>query len=164
MKELKISNELLRHCFAHGAQGYPEEVCGILAGPEDKPHLVTAAHPLANILNQKHAEDPEGFPRTAAEGYVLDPREHMLLERKLGKSGEAVRVIYHSHVDVGAYFSDEDKRRALWNDEPLYPGVAYLVCGVKNRKPDGAVLVWYDPSNRLFSETRIVPPGQGAGE
>jgi proteasome lid subunit RPN8/RPN11 len=162
MKVLSISPDLLRHCFAHGAEGYPEEVCGVLAGPESEPDRVTAAYRISNILNQKHAEDPQGFPRTAAEGYLLDPREHMLLERKLGNEGHVIRVIYHSHVNVGAYFSDEDKRRALWNGEPLYPGVAYLVCGVKDRKPDGAVLVSYDHATRSFVETRVLAAGSGA--
>jgi proteasome lid subunit RPN8/RPN11 len=161
MKTLSIPAELLRHCFAHGAEGYPEEVCGVLAGPETAPERVTGAFRISNILNQKHAEDPHGFPRTAAEGYLLDPKEHMLLERKLEKEHQIIRVIYHSHVNVGAYFSEEDRRRALWNGEPLYPGVAYLVCGVKDRKPDGAVLVAYDPAKRAFAETRIVEPGSG---
>jgi len=159
MKILNIPPEVLDACFAHGAEGYPEEVCGILAGPENEPQRVTAAHRIPNVLNQKHAEDPKGFPRTAREGYLLDPLEHMKLERRLNGAGQVIRGIYHTHVNVGAYFSDEDKRRALWNGEPLYPGVAYLVCGVKDRTPDGAVLVWYEAAKREFVEARIVKAG-----
>jgi len=162
MNELKIPPGLLRLCFARGAEGYPEEVCGVLAGPESDPLALTAAHPVRNILNRLHAEDPQRYPRSAADGYVLDPKEHMLLERKLSREGHAIRVIYHSHVDVGAYFSEEDKRRALWEGEPLFPDVAYLICGIKAGKPDGAVLAWFDSATRAFTETRILAAGAGA--
>jgi adenylyltransferase/sulfurtransferase len=161
MNQLKIPSELLRFCFARAAEGYPEEVCGVLAGPESDPRDVTAAHPVRNILNRLHGEDPQRYPRQATHGYVLDPKEHMLLERKLSQDGQAIRVIYHSHVDVGAYFSEEDQRRALWEGEPLFPDVAYLVCGIKGRAPDGAVLAWFDPATRAFTETRILPAGAG---
>ncbi|MFI5400213.1 MAG: Mov34/MPN/PAD-1 family protein [SAR324 cluster bacterium] len=161
MNELTIPEDLLQRCFALGVQGYPEEVCGVLAGPESDPKRLTAAHPVRNILNRLHAEDPERYPRTAAEGYVLDPKEHMLLERKLTQEGQTIRVIFHSHVEVGAYFSEEDKRRALWDGEPLFPGVAYLVCGIKERRPDGAILARFDPGRRDFTETRILAPGSG---
>ncbi len=33
----------------------------------------------------------------------------------------AVDVIYHSHIDAGAYFSATDKQNALMNGEPFYP-------------------------------------------
>ena len=162
MNELKIPSALLSNCFARGVEGYPEEVCGVLAGPESDPLALTAAHPVRNILNRLHAEDPQRYPRTAAHGYVLDPKEHMLLERKLSREGQAIRVIFHSHVDVGAYFSEEDQRRALWEGEPLFPDVAYLICGIQQRQPDGAVLAWFDPATRAFTEARLLPPGTGA--
>jgi proteasome lid subunit RPN8/RPN11 len=79
----------------------------------------------------------------------------MLLERRLGQEGQAIRVIYHSHVEVGAYFSAEDTKRALWDGQPLFPGVGYLVCGIKDRRPDGAVIAWYDPASGVFVETPV---------
>ena len=161
MKQLHIPQELLRLCFERGAQGYPEEVCGVLSGPESDPLSVTAAHPIANVLNRLHAEDPERYPRTAKEGYVLDVDAHFKLERRLGREHQAIRVIFHSHVDVGAYFSQEDIRRALWEGQPLYPGVGYLVCGIKDRRPDGAVIAWFDATKGTFTETRILAPGTG---
>src|SRR5438132_2525843 len=49
---------------------------------------------------------------------------------RLEGDGFTVAVIYHSHVDAGAYFSDTDKRQALIGDAPAYPGAAYLVTSV----------------------------------
>ena len=49
----------------------------------------------------------------------------LFLQRSL--DGERpVQVIYHSHVDVGAYFSEEDSRAATRDGEPIFP-VDYLV-------------------------------------
>ena len=39
-------------------------------------------------------------------------------------------VIYHSHVDAGAYFSETDRRQALVGGEPAYPGAVYVVTSV----------------------------------
>ncbi|HKI98136.1 MAG TPA: M67 family metallopeptidase [bacterium] len=140
---LSIPPALVQRCFAHGASTYPEEGCGALSGPANG-DAVDGYHPIANILNQMHAEDPERYPRTGANGYFMDPAEMMRLEKALAAEGRAVKVIFHSHVDVGAYFSAEDKTRALWAGQPLLPGIAYLVCGVKARQPDGAILAWFD--------------------
>ena len=46
---------------------------------------------------------------------MIDPREQMILERSLKKEGKEIKVIYHSHPDVGAYFSEKDKEGAMWN-------------------------------------------------
>ena len=141
---IAIPTSLLQRCYEHGAGAYPDEGCGVLSGPANGEGVLDNWHPLTNILNRLHAEDPEGYPRTAREGYVIDPGEMMRLEKSLAAEGRKIKVIVHSHVDVGAYFSEEDKTRALWAGEPIQPGIAYLVCGVKDRRPDGAILAFFD--------------------
>jgi proteasome lid subunit RPN8/RPN11 len=148
MVSLKIPGKLLSLCFEHGRECYPEEACGVLSGPESDGGALTEAHRLPNVLNQLHGEDPQRYPRTAREGYVMDPQAHLRLERRLRAEGRSVKVLYHSHADVGAYFSAEDRQRALWDGQPLYPGTAYLVCGIKQGQPDGAILAWYDEAAR----------------
>ena len=151
---LTIPKALLQRCYAHGAQTYPEEGCGILSGPAGA-DAVDGCHPIDNVLNRMHAEDPGRYPRTGADGYFMDPAQMMRLDRALAKEGRAVKVIFHTHVDVGAYFSAEDKTRALWAGEPLLPGIAYLVCGVKARRPDGAILAWFDDTTRDFASAPV---------
>ncbi|HEX9844325.1 MAG TPA: M67 family metallopeptidase [bacterium] len=151
---LTIPPALLERCFAHGAGTYPEEGCGVLSGPAGSA-AVDGYHPVPNILNRMHAEDPERYPRTGSDGYFMDPAEMMRLEKALAREGRAVKVIFHSHVDVGAYFSQEDKTRALWAGEPLLPGMVYLVCGVKARQPDGAILAWFDEAARDFATAPV---------
>lgn len=150
----EIPQAVLALCFAHGAETYPEEGCGVLSGPKEA-NVADTFHPIPNILNRLHAEDPERYPRTAAEGYVLDPEVHVRLERDLQAQGREIKVIVHSHVDVGAYFSQEDKDRATWAGEPLLPGMVYLVCGVKARAPDGAILAYFDEAQRGFATVTV---------
>ena len=49
-------------------------------------------HPMRNIMNELHEEDPEQYPRTGRDGYMIDPREHMKLERSLKKEGKQIKV------------------------------------------------------------------------
>jgi adenylyltransferase/sulfurtransferase len=141
---------MLEQCYAHGVKTYPEEGCGVLSGPLHQPPLMDGYHPVENIINRMHEEDPERYPRTAERGYYMDPVEMMRLEKQFSAGGRRLKAIFHSHVDVGAYFSQEDIDRALWAGQPILPGVAYLVCGIKNRQPDGAMLAWFDEQSGEF--------------
>lgn len=149
---ISIPPEMLKQCYAHGAETYPEEACGILSGPADKTDVVDGYHPMKNILGRLHAEDPERYPREPNEGFVLDPKDFMDLEKGLTAAGKAIRVIYHTHPDVGAYFSQEDRTQATWGDEPLFPGLNYLVCGIKERQPDGAIIAIFNDEKKDFDE------------
>lgn len=160
MKFISLPGVLLQSCFEHGGRTYPEEACGVLSGPADDDTL-TGFHPIENTLAELHQQDPERYPRTPREGYVLDAGAHVRLERELAGRGEKIKVIYHTHVDVGAYFSEEDSTQATWGGEPLFPGMFYLVCGVKNRLPDGAILATFDLATGRFEERRIAPAGEG---
>lgn len=158
MPKIHIPPDLLARCFEVGRTAYPEEGVAALSGPADDPGALTGFHPLENVINRLHDEDPERYPRTGRDGYVLDPRAYLKLEKSLAAAGEALRVLVHTHVDVGAYFSDEDKRRATWAGEPLLPGIAYLVCGVKERRPDGAIVAYFDVGTRQFETVTLVAP------
>ena len=98
-------------------------------------------------------------PRTAREGYYLDPLAYLKLEQALRREGKRIKVIFHSHPDVGAYFSEEDRRQAMWGERPLYPGMVYLVCGIKQGRPDGAVLATYNEATGAFDQEQIAAAG-----
>jgi adenylyltransferase/sulfurtransferase len=113
----------LEDIYAHAREGYPEEVCGfVVAGGE--------VRRCENQQNKMHALDPESYPRTAKTAYFLGFKDLKFLDQSL-ESERPVRIIYHSHVDVGAYFSDEDVRAAAPEGEPLFP-VEYLVVDVRS--------------------------------
>ena len=156
----KIPPELLGHCFAHGRETYPHEACGVLSGPADSAAAVSEAHRIANILDALHCRDPEHYPRTARKGFVLDPYGYLKVERALEAKGHSIKAVYHTHIDVGAYFSPEDRKHALWNGKPVFPSVFFLVCGIKNGEPDGAVIASFDEQHGAFTELRLDEQGR----
>ena len=164
MPPLPIPSHLLEKCFAHGRETYPEEGCGVLSGPIGAGETLDGVHPVPNILNRMHHEDPERYPRNAANGYLMDPAEMMRLEKRFSAEGRRIKVIFHSHVDVGAYFSEEDITRALWAGAPILPGVSYLVCGIKNQAPDGAIIAWFDEERAEFLTAPVESAGDGSGD
>jgi [CysO sulfur-carrier protein]-S-L-cysteine hydrolase len=132
---VEIPRAVLDAIYAHAREGYPEEVCGFIVGTDE-------ARRCENRQNALHAEDPVAFPRTAATAYNLGARDIMFLDRSQ-KSERPVRIIYHSHVDVGAYFSAEDERAAAPDGELLYP-VDYLVVDVRGDGVRGARLFRFE--------------------
>ena len=110
----------------HAREEYPSECCGLLTnGPSG-----IQVHPCENIQDSLHAKDPESYPRNSRIAYYIDPQKLFDIVKQAEAAGGGLLGIYHSHVDTEAYFSDEDKKRALVWDEPAYPGVAYIVFSV----------------------------------
>jgi [CysO sulfur-carrier protein]-S-L-cysteine hydrolase len=126
-----IPRAVLDAIYAHAREGYPEEVCGFIVGDDE-------AKRCENRQNALHAEDPVAFPRNATTAYNIGAKDLFFLDRSQ-RSERPVRVIYHSHVDVGAYFSAEDERAAVSDGELLYP-VDYLVIDVRKDGVRGAKL------------------------
>jgi [CysO sulfur-carrier protein]-S-L-cysteine hydrolase len=126
-----IPRAVLDAIYAHARETYPEECCGFVFDGE--------ALRVQNRQNELHARDPQQFPRDAKTAYNMGPKDIRALEQSF-KTERPVRMIYHSHCGVGAYFSAEDKRAATWDGEPLYPGVDYLVVDVQQDGVRGAKL------------------------
>ena len=152
---MEIPEEILAECHAHGVDAYPEETCGFITGNRDDPNSLETVWPMRNIMNELHEKDPAQYPRTARDGYIIDPLEQLKLERSLKKEGKEIKVIYHSHPDVGAYFSEKDKEDALWNGKARYPGVKFLVCGTTGGKPDGAIIADFNQGSGDFDITPV---------
>jgi adenylyltransferase/sulfurtransferase len=133
----ELGAEVLRACYADAIARYPEEACGLILGPRGTASC-DEARICENQQNKLHALDPETYPRDARTAYNLAPRDVLFLSRSL--DGERpVKVIYHSHVEVGAYFSQEDERAALFEGELVYP-VDYLVIDCRRDGVRGARL------------------------
>ena len=89
---------------------------------------------VENVADRYHARDPAAFPRTSRDSYLMDPRAQLRLHEELAASGGEVVAVWHSHVELGAYFSEKDRADALVDGEPVIPGAEYLVVGVKAGK------------------------------
>jgi len=135
-----ISPDVLAAVYADARRCYPEEACGLLYGPRQPAHC-EAVRVCENQQNRLHALDPQTFPRDARTAYNLAGKDLLFLTRTLdaSESEPRVHVIYHSHVEVGAYFSAEDVHAATFEGEPVYP-VDYLVIDCRQDRVHGAKL------------------------
>ena len=119
----EIVARLVALCEADPAR----EVCGFLLRRDGVLHVV----PVPNVADRYHAADPARFPRTSRDSYLMDPKEQLRVHRELETWGGEIAAIWHSHVEVGAYFSAKDRADAVVEGQPTVPGAEYLVLGVR---------------------------------
>jgi proteasome lid subunit RPN8/RPN11 len=108
---------------AHARETYPDECCGVIL----RRGSTEAVRRVRNIQDELHARDPERYPRAARIAYYMDGKELLDVLNEVDRDGWAVAAFYHSHPDHAAYFSQEDRDRALFDGEPVYPDTAYLI-------------------------------------
>lgn len=126
-----IPADMLEQIYRQAREAFPSECCGYIypPGPDGEPPELV---PCKNRQDALHALDPEAHPRTSANAYNIGGKELLTLVRSF-ESERPVAIIYHSHPEVGAYFSEEDTRAALAAGYP----VDYLV--VDCQAPGGGV-------------------------
>jgi proteasome lid subunit RPN8/RPN11 len=151
-----VTAEALAEMYAHARRDYPEECCGFVYGAKDAP-TATRAVACVNIQNELHAMDPATHERDASIAYNLGAGDLFKLSKSL-RSTEPVKVIYHSHIDVGAYFSATDQAAAQMDGEPSYP-VEYLVIDVQKDGVRGAAqFAWSDGERHYVEVARYAGP------
>ena len=111
---MKIEPFILEQCYAHGIDTYPKEACGLISGPIDQEELLLKVHRISNVMDKYHALYPKQYPRTNRDGYMIDPKEYIKLEDRLTQQGQKVKVVYHTHIGIGAFFSKIDKNNVLF--------------------------------------------------
>jgi len=141
LKRLRPLMDSMAQC---AMAAYPNEGCGVVVDRDGQLDVVCCE----NIQDRLHRSDPTRYPQTAQAAYHLDPMVLCDLEG----TGAELRVIFHSHPDRGAYFSDEDVVGALGCDAadvPIWPRVDYLVLSARANGVDDAKLFrWSSESNR----------------
>ncbi len=121
----------LQDIYRHAVEAYPNECCGFVRESGQ-------VHRAVNNQDALHAEDPVRWPQSARAAYRLAPDDLYQLGVSLFDADPAI-VVYHSHPDAGAYFSDRDVAGALHDGRPIYD-VDYLVIDVQRARPNGAKL------------------------
>ena len=152
MQPLKIGREQVDAMLAHARETFPEECCGALVRRAGKMEVWR----FQNVQNELHRRDPAGNPRTAVTAYAIGIRD---VERvDAARAGDpaigALEAIYHSHTKVGAYFSGEDRARAMFGDEPLYPEIAWVVVSDSRTRNEARAFRW-DEDRRDFVEVAV---------
>jgi proteasome lid subunit RPN8/RPN11 len=154
----RISSAVLERISEHARASYAndEEACGYLTGPNDAERFCDEAVALANLANRYHAMDPETYPRTGRTYFLIDPLKFAKAMQASAGSRRPVRVLYHSHLDVGAYFSETDAAAAtMGGDKPSYEGLHYLVTSIRQGVVDDHKLFAWDEETKTFVEVPL---------
>jgi proteasome lid subunit RPN8/RPN11 len=107
---LTISRVLLDQVVAHARADYPDEACGVIAGPED------SENPERFIAMTNAARSPTF--------YEFDSTEQGVVWAEMRRRKEDPVVIYHSHTATEAYPSRTDISHAG------FPEAHYLLVSV----------------------------------
>jgi [CysO sulfur-carrier protein]-S-L-cysteine hydrolase len=127
---MRFSLQSVAAVYKQAVAEYPAECCGIVTGSAN----VQRVHPLVNIQERLHAEDPETHPRDSRNAYAVDRNEVERIINESSRANEIVLAFYHSHIDCDAYFSQMDKEVQTVFGEPEFPDAVHVVVSVREGK------------------------------
>ncbi len=107
---MKIPQTIIDEMLTHAREGYPNEVCGLMAG---KNGLVSTIFRTTNIDE-------------SSISYMIEPAEQFRAFKAMRAEGLELMAIYHSHPTSPAYPSQTDVRLAY------YAEAAYLIASLQN--------------------------------
>ena len=150
----RIPEDVLEEIYRHARDEFPNECCGWLTGARDSEEVVRVRRAENAYAPATH---PTASDRTAESAYVIDGDDLLELNRTLDGE-EPPQVIYHSHPNGRAYFSETDRRVATdpWGDGPAYP-VKQLVVGIDDNRVVEARLFDWDDAEKGFVEVAAFP-------
>lgn len=151
---LSLSADLMALMRQEAEDAYPSECCGFLFGPADDVGLLNKSSAEPNDADKYHAMDPETFPRTSRTYFKINELRASRTMESAAKSGHPLKVIYHSHCDAEAYFSQEDADTFSQNAQLMWP-CAFIVLSVKNGLAVDAKLWIHVPGTNDFEEGEL---------
>jgi proteasome lid subunit RPN8/RPN11 len=152
--DLVIDRAVLEGIHAHALECYPSESCGFIAGPAAEPALLTDATRQENEADKYHKLDPVTFPRTSRTYFKINEMRAARAFDAGDKEGRPIKVIYHSHCDAGAYFSNEDAATFASEGQLMWP-CAYVVVSVMHGEVKDTKLWVHVPGTNEFRESTL---------
>ena len=121
---LSITKAALAAVEADALAGYAkdEEACGYLRGPAEAPLHCDDPVQMVNVANKLHAIDPVVYFRTGRMYFSFNEKKFDDAVTASAKEGKPVKVLYHSHLDAGAYFSPTDAAVMSMGEPPAVEG------------------------------------------
>lgn len=150
---MHVPAAILEQVFREARRAFPAECCGWLTGPSGD-RMVTGLRACTNA--QADGDHPTAAARTAETAYVIAGDDLLAFNRGF-RSPEPPRIIYHSHPNGRAYFSDTDQQVATspWGDGPAYE-VQQLVVGIDaERVVEAALFAWSDEAGKFVEIARF---------
>jgi proteasome lid subunit RPN8/RPN11 len=111
---MRIRRPAFEAIQAHGSEGYPDEICGLMLGND---HVVTDVRRARNIIVER-----------SRDRYEIDPLDQIRIQREADAAGLDVIGYYHSHPDHPAQASRFDTERA-------WAGYVYVIVSIEKGKP-----------------------------
>lgn len=152
--DLVIDKAVMEEIEAHALEAYPSESCGFVFGPASEPATLDATQREENEADKYHKLDPETFPRTSNTYFKINELRAARTFERGDSDGRPVKVIYHSHCDAGAYFSEEDAA-TFANDGHLMWPCAYIVVSIMGGKVADRRLWVHVPGTNDFAESTL---------
>ena len=120
---VRVTRAALAAVEADALRGYAagEEACGYLRGPAGDARCDEAVR-LVNTANKLHALDPVTYFRTAREFFSFNEKRFSDAVEVSARDGRPVKVLYHAHLDAGAYFSPTDAAVLSMGEPPAVEG------------------------------------------
>ena len=148
-KPIEIPHEVLDVVYAHAREAFPAESCGWLEGRKNGAD-VTHSHPCENVQSQ--GTHPSVAGRGEERAYIFSAADVIAFNEGID-TDEPPRIIYHSHPNGKAYFSDTDTNVATnqWDGGKMYP-VQQLVVGIDETRVVEAILFDWSEDAQGFVE------------
>jgi proteasome lid subunit RPN8/RPN11 len=146
-----LSREIVVEIFRSLEPSWPHEGCGfVFQLASDAGWTVL---PTQNRAQMLHEKDPERYPYGGGDWFEPDMKPWFRAVRE----GGIPRMIFHSHPEVGAYFSDGDVDSAVFRDDDgqlheRHAGVLHMVVSVRQGQADDAALFAFSSSEQRFVE------------
>jgi proteasome lid subunit RPN8/RPN11 len=113
---VRIRREAYDSIRAHGAEGFPYEICGLLVGRPGE-QLITEARRVQNIeMQNPHVR------------YLIDDKEDMRIRKSLYKTDLDVLGYYHSHPNHPA-------QPSVFDTERSWESYMYVIVSVRDGEP-----------------------------
>ena len=151
MESINLRPETLDQIAAHAEETFPDECCGIILR-DDRQEFVRRCR---NVQNERHAEDPQAYPRDARTAYLMDTNDLIRIHKEADTENRPIAAFYHSHPNHDAYFSDKDKADATAWDEPMYPNAVYIVVSIYEKEIRATRAYGWDEAQNDFVEMQL---------
>ncbi len=137
---------------AHALQMLPEECCGLITG--NGTERFRSVHKCRNEMTLKHLENPVLYPRDGKKAFHMSESDYMQALKDAASRGEQPSVLYHSHVEAGAYFSEMDLEFAAHDLFP-FPDVAHIVIALADGKVTDKGIFERAKASGVFKGSRL---------
>ncbi len=116
---LRLSHAQYETVISHCFDGFPDEACGLFAGP------LVGAMSTGEITGAYPCRNADQSART----YTVDSRDYLRAMRDAESRGDEIVGVWHSHTHTDAYPSPTDVRQAV------DPAWWYVIISLKHGEP-----------------------------